>query len=180
MECRTCRELKPESEYSRSMWNRKLAGRTAECRDCKAVYMRARHEKEKEQLANAVNVVVEGEQACKRCKTPKTQDYYAPAEWRRFGAGLKGLCRKCTRHYKLRSNYAVDGLDVECMLREQRGMCAICSDALQLSEAHLDHHHASGRVRQVLCSRCNTAIGLLREDTRIMRAAIAYIERHAQ
>ena len=160
------------------MWTRKLKGLTAECRDCKAAYMRMRHEKEKEQLAGAENMVAVGDQCCKRCKRRKEEAAFAPAEWKRFAAGLKGLCRECTRDYKMRSNHRVDAADVERMLALQGSVCAICVEPLLLKDAHMDHHHESGKNREVLCSRCNTAIGLMREEPRIMRAAIAYIEKH--
>lgn len=42
----------------------------------------------------------------------------------------------------------------------------------------VDHCHENGHVRGLLCSSCNTAIGLLRDDPAILRSAIAYLEKH--
>ena len=178
MECRKCKRNRPEDGYSRSMWERKLKGLTAECRDCKSAYMSIRYKKEKERLACAENMDVVGDQCCKRCKQHKQRSAFSAAEWKRFAAGLTGLCRECTRDYKLQSNYRLNATDVETMLSLQGFVCAICCEPLSLKDAHVDHHHESGRNRELLCSRCNTAIGLMREDPRIMRSAIAYIKKH--
>ena len=66
------------------------------------------------------------------------------------------------------------------MLEEQQGCCKICN----ISEAdangkrlHVDHNHVTGQVRGLLCTRCNTAIGKFKDDPKIIRNAIAYIER---
>ena len=57
--------------------------------------------------------------------------------------------------------------------RDQGNHCAICprSDAL-----HLDHCHATGRVRGFLCQPHNMGIGLLDDNPAILRAAAAYLE----
>ncbi len=64
------------------------------------------------------------------------------------------------------------------LLLRQGSLCAICECALSdLSAIHVDHCHASGLVRGLLCGRCNQAIGLFREDADVMRKAIAYVSR---
>lgn len=54
--------------------------------------------------------------------------------------------------------------------------CAICGSAKKL---HIDHCHKSGKVRGTLCSKCNTAIGMMDEDPSRMRGAAIYIEMHS-
>jgi hypothetical protein len=46
--------------------------------------------------------------------------------------------------------------------------------------AHLsvDHDHKTGKVRELLCAHCNTALGKLREDAAIAAAMLAYIQKH--
>jgi hypothetical protein len=44
--------------------------------------------------------------------------------------------------------------------RAQGGTCAICADAISLSDrrSHIDHDHETGKVRGILCAPCNQAI----------------------
>lgn len=53
--------------------------------------------------------------------------------------------------------------------------CAITGSTERL---HLDHCHATGKVRGALCGKINTAIGLFNEDPRLLRAAAEYLEAH--
>jgi hypothetical protein len=54
--------------------------------------------------------------------------------------------------------------------------CAICG---LTGTMHLDHDHETGQIREALCGTCNQGIGLLRDNPAILRAAAAYLERHA-
>lgn len=58
----------------------------------------------------------------------------------------------------------------------QRGLCAICHGPATVKGFSIDHCHTTGRVRGLLCSPCNTAIGLLQDDPPLLRAAADYLE----
>ena len=83
------------------------------------------------------------------------------------------------RDYDLQRNYGIDNDTYLQMLLEQNGCCKICgiSEKDNKSKLHVDHSHKTGKVRGLLCSRCNTAIGKFKEDPEIIKRAIAYIER---
>jgi hypothetical protein len=66
----------------------------------------------------------------------------------------------------------------DALLHAQSGRCAICrrtSAEVPGGRLHVDHCHATGRVRGLLCSPCNTAIGLFYEDPSRLIGAIAYL-----
>lgn len=67
--------------------------------------------------------------------------------------------------------------DYEDILKKQNGVCAICHhvspDGRQLC---VDHCHTTGVVRGLLCSPCNTGIGLLKEDLVLLKNAIKYLQ----
>jgi hypothetical protein len=87
--------------------------------------------------------------------------------------------------FSLRQFY---GMTIEAWdaMREAQGYaCAVCG----LPEAELvyngnrgrltvDHNHVTGDIRGLLCSRCNAALGNLREEPAIMHALIRYIEQY--
>jgi hypothetical protein len=67
-------------------------------------------------------------------------------------------------------------------LSKQGGVCAICRNpetavihGKQISLA-VDHCHDTGAVRGLLCKACNQAIGLLRHDASLLKAAIEYLD----
>lgn len=53
--------------------------------------------------------------------------------------------------------------------------CGICGAS---EIVYVDHDHATGRPRGLLCPSCNSAIGLLGEDPKRFAAAVAYLEKH--
>ncbi len=63
------------------------------------------------------------------------------------------------------------------MLDAQNGCCVICLE--YLDKPVVDHCHETGKVRALLCSPCNTAIGLLKECPVRMRSAIDYVTQAA-
>ena len=84
------------------------------------------------------------------------------------------------RDYDLNRNYGINHEIYLKMLNEQHGCCKICGvteEDASGKRLHVDHNHATGQVRGLLCTRCNTAIGKFKDDPEIIRNAIAYIER---
>lgn len=74
--------------------------------------------------------------------------------------------------------------DYERLLASQGGVCAICHGPETVLTPSgvpryfaIDHDHATGRVRGLLCVRCNRLLGVARDSTERLRAAIAYLER---
>lgn len=64
----------------------------------------------------------------------------------------------------------------------QGGVCAICKQEEPSSRFVLaiDHSHETGKVRALLCSRCNPALGYFLEDKERLKSAIQYLERHGK
>jgi hypothetical protein len=86
--------------------------------------------------------------------------------------------RNRQRSWHLSRKYGITLERFEEMLEEQGGACAICrtDDPGGSGTWHVDHDHETGRVRGLLCVRCNVAIGLLHDDLNLLRQAISYIE----
>jgi hypothetical protein len=63
------------------------------------------------------------------------------------------------------------------MVLAQHGCCAICWKTQKRALA-VDHHHPSGKVRELLCGSCNALLGLAKENKAIMEAAIRYLDKH--
>jgi hypothetical protein len=87
------------------------------------------------------------------------------------------------KHY--RRKYNISHVEYEAMFEQQNGVCAICQQAEthvgrsgQVVPLAVDHDHKTGSVRALLCFNCNTGIGKLNDDPRLLRAAAEYILRY--
>lgn len=79
------------------------------------------------------------------------------------------------RHKKIKRSYGLTADEAKQFCAGK--VCAICGSAERLC---VDHDHASGRIRDVLCNGCNSGLGMFREDPSRLRAAIEYVAKHAQ
>jgi len=82
------------------------------------------------------------------------------------------------RQYKLLSRYGLTEAEYQRMAEEQEHSCKICQRPAQLErhgKLHVDHLKGTKVVRGLLCNACNIAIGLLKENPRILAAAIEYL-----
>ncbi|MDP3987304.1 MAG: endonuclease VII domain-containing protein [Nanoarchaeota archaeon] len=67
--------------------------------------------------------------------------------------------------------------DVYCaMVQQQNGKCYVCEKIPDKRGLYIDHNHEDGRVRKLLCSRCNTMLGHYSDDVRFMREKINYLK----
>lgn len=88
-----------------------------------------------------------------------------------------------SRELSLKRKYNLTIADVEAMILNQNGKCAICKKSpkgkrLNESQLHVDHDHQTKTNRGMLCGNCNRAIGLVFENSNILRAMINYLENH--
>jgi hypothetical protein len=81
------------------------------------------------------------------------------------------------RRWSLSGRYGLTVADFERMHAEQRGLCAICSDPMR--RPVVDHDHATGKVRALLCHKCNLALGHI-ERPNFMGLAFAYLKKHGE
>lgn len=84
--------------------------------------------------------------------------------------------RLCNDRAQQVRRYGLTVDDYWKMFDEQGGRCAICQEARGRRELAIDHCHTTGRVRGLLCNRCNPGLGNFRDDVARLRAAIAYLE----
>ena len=88
---------------------------------------------------------------------------------------FKALCRK--QHLKVR--YGITPEDYEEMLSKQKGKCAICDRQGQSPGnkrlLDVDHCHKTGKIRGLLCNRCNQSMGKVKDDIDLLKKFLAYL-----
>lgn len=109
-----------------------------------------------------------------------------PRKTRTSGKSLH--CRECARLAQQRRRlreYGITVEDYDALWLAQNGLCALCGNPEtqtrkgNVKALAVDHCHATGKVRALLCHACNCALGYLRDDPTLIRSAAAYIESHS-
>jgi len=79
----------------------------------------------------------------------------------------------------LRRLYGITLEQYQAMAAEQGHRCALCGEPPETAKRmHVDHDHATGRIRALLCHHCNLLLGNAKDSTVRLRQAIAYLERY--
>ena len=78
----------------------------------------------------------------------------------------------------LKRNFNISDIEYNIMFNKQNGSCKICNTHQSNLKFRLcvDHNHKTGQVRGLLCSKCNSALGLLQDSSQLLRVAANYIE----
>ena len=93
------------------------------------------------------------------------------------------------RRWALLTKYGLTMEEYQAMIDEQNGRCAICSqvpsprrvrDGVWASGLVVDHNHETGIVRGLLCNGCNRAMGLFKDSSATLNAALAYMAKAEQ
>ena len=175
--CPDCGQEKPLSEFGNNRTTKD--GLQVYCRSCCArrgaeIYRRKRERAGKTVRKNIS--VPEGHKHCRRCDQVKPF-----SEWHRNARqsdGLASYCKECRKHLgrlgHLKRTFGLTLEEVASLIDSQGGMCAICDGPPQ----HIDHDHATGRIRGVLCGLCNMGLGQFGDDPMRLARACSYLRRH--
>lgn len=93
--------------------------------------------------------------------------------------------RRKLKDANLRSEFGITINDYEQMVANQNGCCDICKQPERqtrngmLLRLSVDHDHFTGKIRSLLCRRCNALLGHANDSTAILTAAIDYLKTHS-
>ena len=138
---------------------------------------------------------------CSSCKAEKILEldfYKQPPSRKKAGGGYLHSCKECVLkrnrksaqknkkriwENKLKYRYGITVEEYKNFLNLQGGCCSICktkNPAQKRKQSNyfcVDHCHETGKVRGLLCSTCNTALGLLGDNKDNLLEAIKYLSR---
>jgi hypothetical protein len=81
--------------------------------------------------------------------------------------------QRCKNYQRL---YGITLEQREALYASQAGVCALC----EVNEAEVvDHDHQTGKVRGLLCNKCNLMLGHAEDDVIVLQAAIEYLRKHS-
>jgi hypothetical protein len=139
--------------------------------------------------------ILDGTRVCRECHLRQsiTEFFWTTSEHKY----RKRVCKTCTKivnktwvqsnrskarangfRWKLKTAYGLTEADYDAMLLFQEGRCKICQREFSEDRRlvpHVDHDHATGRVRGILCFTCNTGLGKFSDDAKLLQRAIDYL-----
>ena len=141
---------------------------------------------------------------CYKCGVEKSLSDFHVAKQGKYAPILKSFCKECMREYqkekykfldedkkrkrreknpcntfewrqqyRLKNRFGLTTEEFSAMVLEQNNKCKICECEMDVPQ--IDHNHTTGEVRSLLCRCCNTSLGLVKEDTKILYNMISYI-----
>ncbi len=105
----------------------------------------------------------------------KVQEY--KKQWQRRHPEKR---RQARRRAHLKKRFGMSLQQYDAMLAKQKGLCAICGTPPKSGSLRVDHDHADGSVRGLLCNACNQGIGIFKDSPTIVEAALKYLKKHSQ
>ncbi len=87
--------------------------------------------------------------------------------------------RERVRSQRMKATFGITLVEYQAMSERQGGVCAVCGGPPTTKNVlQIDHDHATGKVRDLLCGHCNAALGMARDNTETLAKMISYLERH--
>ena len=120
---------------------------------------------------------------CKSCNNKKSQArFHSKSKEEKYEHGKRNrdnLGAEYFQNYNLKKRYGITLEDFENQLDTQDNKCYICEDKFESKkDTRVDHNHETGEMRKILCHNCNALLGHSKEDGRILRNAMKYLEEH--
>lgn len=113
------------------------------------------------------------ERRCSTCRVVKPVELFS-----KRANKIKSICSECesvARRARTLATYGWTVEDFDLAFKSQGGMCA--NPACDRPATEVDHCHDSNMAREILCDRCNPALGMLRDDPELIRGLAEYAER---
>jgi hypothetical protein len=73
--------------------------------------------------------------------------------------------------------YGITVAEYDRLFADQNGVCAICGNTNDDIALCIDHDHKTNEVRGLLCNLCNRAIGLMKDDYKLLIKAAVYVRK---
>ena len=142
--CPNCGVVKDVSGFNKNKTEKD--GLQSHCKECRKIYYQA-HKTELIKYSRKYN-------RTHKDKILKQQREYSRTE--------KG--KLIRRKQDLKKSYNITLEDYDHMFEQQKGVCAICGKVdVTGRRLAVDHDHKTGKVRGLLCTRCNVRVGILED-----------------
>jgi len=123
--------------------------------------------------------VKDGMKQCRGCEETLSVGRFRPLAQRTLDGRTRyqPRCRECeSAYHRLKHRerkYGMTADEFVMAVLEQGGACHLCG---RVGDLCVDHDHATGVRRRLLCSNCNSGLGMLQDDPDLLRRAADYLD----
>ena len=182
--CTKCGKLKSTSKFYRD--KNTANGLSYWCKTCQAAGQKKRYAELPEKArAKSAKWAAEHPEAVRasKAKHRKKHPEKNRAHARKWYAEHRDEINARKRNYRaehlddirLLQRYNITSRDYDKLLAAQNGRCAICRKPPNGRRLSVDHDHVTGKVRGLLCQKCNAILGLADDSIAILIEATEYL-----
>ena len=131
-----------------------------------------------------MNIEIDNERASKICKNAECNNVVARPYWDKTDKYWR-YHHTCSSCMATKQKYGLTSPERNKILTSQGGRCRVCDSQISfmgnktgaVSEKHavIDHDHESGRIRGIICGRCNIILGKVNDDASLLMRLISYL-----
>lgn len=121
---------------------------------------------------------------CKKCRNKKAREarddrtrWLERRQYREKVAADKEGVADYYRDWHLRKKYGITLDEFNELSKAQGHLCAICNEENKVYDRLVvDHNHATGEIRGLICSGCNSALGYAKDSVDVLQSMIDYLK----
>lgn len=167
--CTRCKETKPAAAFYKHKRNK--SGLASHCKACENIYVAKPEVRTRRSKQQRAYEIAHREDPKFRANSNARNKRY------RDKNRANPLVQIRIKNSKFLGAYGVTLADRDRMMREQNMECLGCEASFWDIAPHLDHCHATGKVRGILCMHCNSVLGHARDSQATLRRLDAYLEK---
>lgn len=116
---------------------------------------------------------------CKECAIKDAAEYNKKhSEHRRkYMRNYNKINREKIKYRQIKRVYGITKKEYLRKIAEQNNSCSICKTTFENTKVNVDHDHETGVVRDLLCLKCNNALGCINDDPKIAMKLIKYLNK---
>ena len=99
-----------------------------------------------------------------------------PDKVKAAGARYRNAHKTEIRARAILKSYGLSQQAYQDLIAHQSNKCALCYRSFDEFTPHIDHDHATGKVRGLLCMKCNTALGVLGDSVEALERVLRYLK----
>lgn len=183
--CSKCGINKHETDYHKDSKNKD--GLTYSCKECRKPIVKNYYNSHKQDRVEYAKTyreenmpkILEYREKTKNIKSQRDKERYQAnkEEKKKF----YHVNKKLMKGRQLVKKYGITLEEYNLRLKNQNNVCAICKSSENTGGRALavDHDHETGKIRGLLCSKCNVSLGNINDNVEILRKMIQYLEQSA-